>query len=190
MSDGAWPPPLYWPDEALTDGTVIVDRFRGGDLQRVVLGAADVDTQRWLPLPHPYGEVEARAFLDGREQAAARGEELTCAFRGREDGLLAGAIGLSQRRLPGEAAIGYWTVPDRRGRGWTARAVLLLARYAFSRWPLRRIEILVDPANDRSAAVATAAGAVAEGLRRNGLPTGEGDALIFSLLPADVAGTG
>lgn len=187
MSDGPWPPPLHWPEQPLTDGTVSVDRLRDADLDRIVAGAGDPQTQRWLPLPSPYGPAEAQAFLDGREEAAARGEELTCAFRGADDGLLAGAIGLSQRGARGEAAIGYWAVPDRRGRRWTARAVVLLARYAFDSWSPRRIEILANPGNDHSAAVATTAGAVREGIRRNGMPDGSGDAVVFSLLATDLA---
>lgn len=189
MSDEPWPPPLPWPGEPLTDGVVVVDPFRADDVERVVAGAGDPDTQRWLPLPSPYGIVEARAFLDSREDTAARGEELALAIRGADDGLLAGAIGLSQRGYRGEAAIGYWTVPDRRGRGWTARAVVLVARYGFATISPRRIEILVHPGNHHSAGVAVGAGATNEGLRRNGMPTGEGDALVFSLLAGDVAGT-
>lgn len=186
MSDEPWPPPLHWPAEPLTDGVVTLDRMTTADLDRVVLGCSDAHTQRWLPLPSPYGPAEARAFLDGREDAAARGEELTFAFRGGDD-LLAGVIGVSQRGSRGEAAIGYWTVPDRRGRGWTARAVVLLARYMFTTWSPRRIEIIVAPGNTHSAGVAAAAGAVREGIRRNGMPDGSGDAVIFSLLAADVA---
>jgi RimJ/RimL family protein N-acetyltransferase len=186
MSDGIWPPPLRWPTEPLTDGVVTLDRLGAGDVDRVVLGCSDPDTQRWLPLPSPYGPVEARAFMGSRGDAAARGEELTFAFRG-DDGLLAGVVGLSQRGNRGEAAIGYWTTPDRRGRGLTARAVVLVARYAFANWSLRRIEIIIAPANHRSAAVAAASGATSEGVRRNGMPDGSGDAIIFSLLAEDVA---
>lgn len=186
MSDEPWPPPLRWPEQALTDGVVTLDRLTSSDLDRVVLGCADAHTQRWLPLPSPYGPAEAQAFLDGRAEAAARGEELTFAFRGADDGLLAGVIGVSQRGYRGEAAMGYWSVPDRRGRGWTARAVILLARHFFATWSPRRIEILVNPGNEHSAAVATAAGAVPEGARRNGMPDGSGDALVFSLLSSDV----
>lgn len=187
MSDGTWPPPLRWPESPLTDGVVSLDRLDEDDIDRVVLGCSDEDTQRWLPLPSPYGPAEARAFLRGRVDAAARGEELTLAVRGAGDRLLGGVIGLSQGGRRGEAAIGYWTVPDRRGRGWTSRAVVLLSRYAFATVSPRRIEIVVDPHNPRSANVATAAGAVREGIRRNGMPDGSGDAVIFSLLSADVA---
>ena len=187
MSDGPWPPPLQWPDRPLTDGVVVLDRMRAADSDRVVLGCADAETQKWLPLPSPYGPAEARAFIDGRADAAAQGDELTWAVRGADDGLLAGALGVSQRGNRGEAAIGYWTTPDRRGRGWTARAVVLAARYIFTTYAPRRIEIVVAPGNRGSVAVATAAGASGEGLRRNGMPDGSGDALIYSLLAADVA---
>jgi RimJ/RimL family protein N-acetyltransferase len=187
MSDGPWPPQLQWPSDPLTDGVVVLDKLTDADTDRVVAGCSDPATQQWLPMPSPYGPAEASAFMRGRTDAAASGEELTCAFRGADDRLLAGVIGLSQRGYRGEAALGYWTVPDRRGRGWTARAVVLLARYAFASWSPRRIEIIIAPGNHHSAAVAAAAGATREGVRRNGMPDGSGDAIIFSLLAADVA---
>ena len=189
MSDTPWPPSLTWPPEPLTDGVVLLDRMTAADAPRVALGCADPQSQRWLPLPNPYGEAEALAFMDGREKAAAEGTELTFALRGAQDGLLAGAIGLMLRSRRNEAETGYWLTPDRRGKGMATRAVRLLARFAFANLPLNRIEILVAPGNDASVAVAVAAGATAEGLRRNGLPPPDNprDALVFSLLPEDVA---
>ena len=189
MSDTPWPPPLAWPDEPLTDGVVLLSRLTFADVERVVLGCTDSDTQRWLPLPAPYGEAEARSFIGSRDHAAECGNELTFGVRDAADGLLAGAIGLSQRGYRHEADIGSWTAPDRRGRGWTARGVRLLARYALTTMPLRRIEILAAVENQHSRGVAAAAGALFEGIRRNGLPLpDEGNAAVYSLIRSDVAG--
>ncbi len=186
-----WPPPLDWPSEPLTDGVIVCDRLRMSDVERAVLGCTDPATQRWLPLPSPYGRPDAEAFIRSRGDAAASGEELTFAVRGAGDPTLAGAIGLSQRGRRNEAEIGYWTAPDRRGRGWTARAVRLVATHAMTTLPLRRIEILVAVDNVHSHHVARTAGAHCEGTRRNGLPSGlRGDAVVYSLVPGDLDGTG
>ena len=189
MSDTPWPVPLHWPAEPLTDGVVLLDRLTLDDVPRVVLGCTDEASQRWLPLPKPYGEAEASSFIESRETAAQAGNELTFAVRGAADGVLSGAMGLSQRGYRYEADIGYWTAPDRRGRGWTARAVRLVARYALSTMPLRRVEVLASVDNRHSQGVASGAGATYEGVRRRGMPTpDEGDAAVFSLIRADFDG--
>lgn len=186
LGDLAWPPPLEWPERPLDDGVVRLDRLTEADLDRMVIACSDPATQQWLPLPSPYARADARQFLESRGQAAEHGQELTLAFRGVEEAVLAGVVGLSQRGQRYEAAIGYWSVPDRRRRGWTARAVRLLARHAFATMPLRRIEIFIDPANDASRRVAEAAGAAFECVRRNGMPAPHGgDGLQFSLIPDD-----
>ena len=189
MSDTPWPPPLQRPAEPLTDGVVLLDDMTEADIPRIVLGCTDPDSQRWLALPNPYGEAEAAAFIGSRAAAAAKGDELSFAVRGVEDGVLAGAVGLSQRGYRHEADIGYWTAPDRRGRGWTARATRLLASYALTTMPLRRIEVLAAVENVHSQGVALGAGATAEGVRRRGMPTPhEGDAAVFSLVLTDFDG--
>ncbi len=186
MSEPSWPPPLEWPVRPLTDGVVVLDQLRASDAPRVVLGCTDPESQRWLPLPSPYGDPEARAFISSRDDAAVRGEELTFAVRGGDDGLLAGVMSLSQRGRRGEAEIGYWTAPDRRGRGWTARAVRLVAEYAVVTLSLRRVELLVAIDNTHSRRVAEAVGAAYEGIRRRGLPSADAqDAAIYSLIRPD-----
>lgn len=186
MSDAPWPPPLAWPDEPLTDGVVTLDRLTLADAGRVAGACADPDTQRWLPLPNPYGDPEAHSFITSRQEAADSGQELTWAVRGAEDATLAGALGLSQRGRRNEAEIGYWTAPDRRGRGWTARAVRLAARHALQTMPLRRVEILTAIDNEPSRQVATTSGATFEGIRRRGLPTAAAeDAAVYAFIAPD-----
>jgi RimJ/RimL family protein N-acetyltransferase len=191
MSDTPWPPPLRWPGEPLSDSTVLLDRMTFDDIDRVVFACTDESSQRWLPLPSPYTEAEARSFIASREHTADSGVELTFAVRDAADRVLAGAVGLTQRGYRNEAEIGYWTAPDRRGKGWTARAVRLVARYALTTMPLRRVEILVAEDNAHSQAVAVAAGATFEGVRRRGLPSSfDEDALVYSLIRPDVEPAG
>ena len=187
MSDTPWLTPLQWPDQPLTDGVVVLDQMTSADIPRVVTACADPATQRWLPLPDPYSEKDAESFIGSRAHAAETGNELTFAVRGADDAVLAGAIGLHRRGYHHEGDIGYWTAPDRRGRGWTARAVRLLARHALTAVQLRRVEIVAAVDNIHSRGVAEGAGAVFEGIRRNGMPLPQaGDAAIYSLLLSDV----
>lgn len=186
MSDTPWPPPLARPAEPLTDGVVLLDELTFADVPRVVAACTDAESQRWLPLPSPYTEADARAFIGSRVTAAETGDELTFAVRGAADGILGGAIGLSQRGYQHHADVGYWTSPDRRGRGWTSRAVRLVARYALTTMPLRRVEVIVDVRNAHSQGVARGAGMVYEGIRRRGMPVpDDGDAAIFSFIRSD-----
>src|SRR5688572_23769594 len=101
MSDGLSRPPLPPPDNPLTDGVIVLDALTVADVDRVVLGCADPESQRWLPLPSPYGEVEARTYIAGRRGAAEIGAELALAIREADDVTLAGCVGLHQRGRSG-----------------------------------------------------------------------------------------
>lgn len=86
-------------------------------------------------------------------------------------------------RLIGE--VGYWVGPAGRGRGVAPRAVRLLANWAFAEGGLARLELLIEPANTASLAVAERAGCEREGLLRSKAIVGgeRRDMLLYSLLP-------
>ena len=104
--------------------------------------------------------------------------------------VLAGAIDmrLIDREDPRIGELGYLLAPGFRGRGILARALRLLVSWSFGE-PLRleRVQALVHPSNDRSAAVLTRAGFVREGVLRayRAEPGGREDREIWSLLPID-----
>jgi RimJ/RimL family protein N-acetyltransferase len=87
------------------------------------------------------------------------------------------------------ANLGYWIAPTARGRGLAARAVALVADWAFTRLRLARLEIWVEPANPASKRVAERAGFVHEGLLRSyvQLRARRGDAHMYALLPGERA---
>ncbi len=169
MSGESWPPDrLEWPDRPLTDGSVALDRMTTADVPRIVEARTDPESQRWLALPRPYGQVEAERYLAFQAEHAAAGGGLVFAVRAG-DPALAGSIGLNVGHRPPVCTIGYWAHPDSRGRGLAAAAALL-ARHAFATWRPQRVEIHVQPGNAASAGVALRAGAVHEGRRRRALP--------------------
>lgn len=185
--DSDWPPrPLHWPEQTLTDGTVVLDRMTSADVADVV-AAIDADIHRWLPLPQPYSDEDAVAFLGWQARAAERGEALNFALRDAPAGRLSGSIGLHFRAGPGVSEIGYWIAPWARGRRFAAAGTRVLARHAFATYPVRRVEVLVDPANIASRRAAERAGALAEGLRRAALEVaGEPrPAMVYALVRDD-----
>lgn len=194
MLDTSWPPtPLRWPEAPLGDGVATLDRLTAGDVEAVAAACTDPEIQRWLPVPSPYTLADAEEFVGSLEDEASRGGRLTLAVRAAGRPELAGAITLrfDLPNPPGVAALGYWTVPEWRGRGLMWRAVRLAARHASTITRLRRIEILTHPDNLASRRVAERAGALYEGVRRHGLllsSRGEvSDAAVYALLPDEVA---
>lgn len=187
------PPVLHRPDGPLSDAVVTLDAFTTDDVLAVV-AAVDDEILRWLPLPDPYGETEARAFISAPINTAASGDALNWAIRlvGSDGGSrLAGSIGVSvSRPRKHEVELGYWVAPDARRRGTACRAVRLLAGHVFTSPEIARVEILTHPANRASRRVAERAGARFEGVRRGGLvpPARDGttDAAVYALLRGDV----
>jgi RimJ/RimL family protein N-acetyltransferase len=92
----------------------------------------------------------------------------------------------------GLAAVGYWLRPEARGRGTATVAVRLVARWAFGELGVQRLELTTAPENIASQRVAERVGFVREGvLRRLTAATkdnGRRDAVLYSLLPADLLG--
>ena len=87
--------------------------------------------------------------------------------------------------------IGYSMLPQWRGRGYTARAVRLIARWAFDNTTIARLIAGTQPSNIASQRVLERAGFHREGLLRGRLPGPNGtrvDDVQYALLatgPAD-----
>ncbi|MCU1692738.1 MAG: family N-acetyltransferase [Frankiales bacterium] len=137
-------------------------RWRGDDVEALVRGCSDPDTARWTPVPVPYGEAEAHAFLEQEQQRWAEGVAAPLAVE--QDGQVAGLLVLiPEPRDPGRAELGWWVTPSARGQRVVARAVEALAPWAASLGRVR-LEAYVDPANAASLRAAERAGFVHEAL--------------------------
>ena len=155
-------PPLGRP----TDGVVALRRVRESDVPVVQRACDDAESARWLPLPVPYTEQDARSWAlgvvpsewaDGKVASAAVVDAVT-------DELL-GAVALTPGRdRTGE--VGYWTAPWARGRGVAVRATRLHTAWAVDALGLARVELLADVRNTASQRVADKAGFVREGVAR------------------------
>lgn len=109
-----------------------------------VPGAADGDDQLDL----------ARAAEAGWDTGA----EHLYLLRTAADGPVLGSFGLHHRVGPGAVEIGYWLHPAATGRGHARAATRALVEVGLALPGVSRVEVHVDTANVRSAAVARAVG--------------------------------
>lgn len=69
----------------------------------------------------------------------------------------------------GTGSVGYWLLPEGRGRGLASDAVRTATRLVFSRLEWHRVELYHAVENERSCGVAKRAGYPAEGLMRSAM---------------------
>jgi ribosomal-protein-serine acetyltransferase len=113
--------------------------------------------------------VDARTLADVRRYAqyaqAQYESRVAFDFAIRSNGKVVGAIGLHGFDWGNRSAqIGYWLVPDARGRGIVTRAADALVRHAFGPLEIHRLEIRCVVENMRSRAVAERLGFTFEGI--------------------------
>jgi ribosomal-protein-serine acetyltransferase len=134
-------------------GEVTLRRWRESDapaLYQVVLESLD-HLRPWMAwVADGYSPAAAAAFVAAAEEKWARGTAYSYAIY--VQGRLAGAASLMARIGPGGLEIGYWLHPAYQGRGVATRTAGLLAEEAF-RVGMKRVEIVTDVANFRSAAI-------------------------------------
>jgi RimJ/RimL family protein N-acetyltransferase len=117
--------------------------------------AASIDHLRpWLMWAQAEQTVESQRERLGKiRKAFEAGENCAYTIRERETGRMLGAMGLHPRIGPGGREIGYWLRADATGRGLATEASAALARVAFEHCGDDRVEIHMEPRNERSAAV-------------------------------------
>jgi ribosomal-protein-serine acetyltransferase len=85
----------------------------------------------------------------------------------RHEGRLAGAIGLHHINThTGTAEIGYWLGAEFEGKGLMTKACVAMLDYAFDDLGLNRVQIRVEPANNRSRGIPRRLGFHYEGTLR------------------------
>ena len=162
------------------------------DVPSLLIGFGDATVQRFSwSHDRPYTEADARSYLAEQEEVRLRGEELHFALADPSDPrVLLGGGSLHDIDLgAGRAVVGYWLAPEARGRGVAARAVRLIARWAFEELGLARLELTCGPDNEASQRVALRCGFVREGVLRSHMPFkgARRDTVVFSLLPEELS---
>jgi RimJ/RimL family protein N-acetyltransferase len=172
------------PDAPLTDGTVVLRPIDERDLETIERASHEPD-------------IANRFRLSGR----AAGDYVAAYRRGWSEGSSA-AFAVSEAanqplgqvviemRDAGRADIGYWLLPEARGRGLATRALLLASRWALTQPGIARLQLWTSPDNLASLAVAERSGFQHEDVLRSYGDREDGsriDAVFYSLLPSDLS---
>ena len=154
-------------ERPLTDGVVTLRRWQIEDVPALVAAIdGDPEITSFLELiPQPYREPEARVWV---EAAATMWRDGSAApFAVLAGDAVVGGAGVNWiDRDDAVGDIGYWLRRDARGHGYTTRAVLLLAQWAFDAG-CERLQIRADTENAASMGVAERAGFRREGVLRS-----------------------
>lgn len=129
---------------------------------------------RWNPVAGTVDLASARSWVQRRADWTD-GTHASLAVTDPDDGALLGSVSLHRiSREEGDAAIGYWTVAEARGRGLASLAVATLTGWAFRTLGLHRIELCHAVVNVASCRVAEKAGYLVEGTLRESYRYGDG----------------
>jgi RimJ/RimL family protein N-acetyltransferase len=138
----------------LGDLTVRLREAQERDLPAIARGIADPDVVRWFG-----------ASADSADQVLRRNAERWADLSGPTfaiclpDEQCVGLVWVNRAAdRPGLGSVGYWLLPEARGRGLATRAVVLVAEWAFTDLGLERLRIVAESANAPSRRVAERAG--------------------------------
>lgn len=176
-------PPLHTP---LGDGVLDLRTVRPDDARAIDEAEDDIAVAWGFTGQKPSAEAArtraARAGLDWLVGSAARFVMVE-----RASGRSAGFIDIYKWGPPGVGMIGYTVHPSFRGRGYTARALHLVAEWAFDVAGFVRLELGTKLANTASQRAARAGGFEQEAVVRGRLRNPDGsysDEVLFARLRA------
>jgi RimJ/RimL family protein N-acetyltransferase len=161
-------PAIPLPAPELAADGIRLRELRPADVPAMTAACQDPLIQRFTFVPAPYAAEHARGFVAGLPAARASGDALALAISPAGGDELLGTVGLQRFRWEHRTCeIGYWVVPEARGRGAATAAVRLLARWALTRLGMARVQLDTDIDNVASQRVADRAGFVREGVLRS-----------------------
>ncbi|CAG6396769.1 GNAT family N-acetyltransferase [Streptomyces cocklensis] len=176
----------------LTTSRLTLRPLEPSDVDAVLAACQDPEIPRWTTVPSPYTHEHAVDFVERISPEGWRDDTLyNFGVFTRESGALVSSMGLvrlAQLPAPGrQAELGYWTVKEQRGQGYTAEAGRAVCDWAFSALGVERLEWFAEAGNVASRAVALRIGFVMEGtLRSKTVQRGtRRDTWSAALLPSD-----
>jgi RimJ/RimL family protein N-acetyltransferase len=177
------------PVPALADDVVLLRPWRATDVPAQLEAFSDPLFEHFSDWA-PRTEADGHAYLAAHERARRDGTQIEFALVDPHDpDILLGGASLNNVSLQqGRAAVGYWLVPQARGRGVATHAVRLISRWGFEELRLARLELTCGPDNRASQGVAERCGFTREGVLRSHVPFkgARRDTVVFSLLPGEL----
>ncbi|MFF7994415.1 GNAT family N-acetyltransferase [Kitasatospora xanthocidica] len=149
------------PQPVIVLGEVTLRRFAGqADLPELytVIEESLEHLRPWMAWVGEHSRSRTAEYLAARAERWASGADYAYAIV--LDGAIVGACGLHRREeTPADVReIGYWLHPAATGRGLATRAAAALVEQAFRLPGVEHVEIVHDPANRASGAVAARLG--------------------------------
>jgi RimJ/RimL family protein N-acetyltransferase len=173
---------LRAPDPPLSDGVVTLRPPGERDLPAIGIGIRDPDVVRWFGEPRATAgdvlDLNRRRWADGSPTFAICEADDVCV------GHVWVNVSASDE---GVGHVGYWLLPDARGRGLATRAVRLISSWAVRDLGLD-LRLLTEPGNERSQRVAERTGFVRTGVLADHAEV-DGrrvDQVLFSLPPEPI----
>ncbi|WNI23205.1 GNAT family N-acetyltransferase [Streptomyces sp. ITFR-16] len=148
------PSPFSERVELRGEGLVLRD-WAEGDLAAMPGLFDHPDIAHWTPIVSPFDEAAARDRLERARRLRAEGTAVLLAVTA-DGGTPLGEVML--RRAPEGTEIGYAIGPAHRGQGLAARAVRVVAAYAFEQLGVDRVILELEADNAASVAVAVRTG--------------------------------
>jgi RimJ/RimL family protein N-acetyltransferase len=165
---------------------------------RLLKEAVDASVEHlrpWMPWIRfePQTIAEKVELLRGFRGQFDLGQNFAYGIFDREETTLLGGAGLHPRGGDGSLEIGYWVAAGAIGRGIATEAAAVLTRAGLELCGLERIDIQVEPNNERSLAIPRKLGFTQEGVLRRRLEPGDGgprrDSMLFTMLREELAGS-
>jgi len=175
---------LEVPDPPLSDGVIALRPPCERDLPAIERRMVDPEIVRWMgPSDHPAAEL-----LELNLTRWTRGTRATFSICDANDACLGHVWVEVDLPHAHRGSVGYWLLPEARGKGFATRSVQLVSRWALGKLGMARLSLTAEPSNDRSQRVAERSGFVKEGVLRSYEDIGgrRVDCIVFSLIPADL----
>ncbi len=161
--------------------------------------AVDVSVEHlrpWMPWIRfePQTIAEKVELLRGFRGGFDLGTNYAYGIFNRNETKQLGGTGLHQRGGDDSFEIGYWVSADAIGQGIATEAAAVLTRVGFELCGVERIDIQVEPHNERSLAIPRKLGFTQEGVLRRRLESAEDggprrDSVLFTMVREELEGS-
>ena len=141
------------PDPPLSDGSVLLRASEPRDIPAIEAGIRDRDVIRWIGPT----QDSADGVIALNQQRWANGSPTLSICE--PDGTCVGLVWINMRDGDETTGwLGYWLLPNARGRGLATRAVRLISVWAMREVGLTKFRLTTEPGNKRSRRVAERSG--------------------------------